>query len=94
MNIVEVTKDRVNRVIGKLKDMYPTIENHDIIEINGVMYNINLNMVMDEINSMIADEADKDSPYEIEMPVACHDTNINTIETLLGLENVFEQMEV
>ena len=50
MNIVEVTKDRVNRVIGKLKDMYPTIENHDIIEINGVMYNINLNMVMDEMN--------------------------------------------
>lgn len=93
MNIVEVIKDRVNRVIGRIKDMYPTLENHDVVEINGVMYNINLNMVMDEVNSMINNAEDEDSTYEVEIPEIYNDTNITTIGALLGLESVFEQME-
>lgn len=93
MNIVEVTKDRVNRVIGRIKDMYPTLENHDVVEINSVMYNINLDSVMDELNSMINIAKDVDSPYEVEMSEIYNDTNITTIGTLLGLESVFEQME-
>lgn len=94
MNIVEVIEDRVNRAIGRLKDMYPTLENHDVVEINGVMYNINLDSVMDELNSMIDIAKDVDSPYEVEMPeIIYNDTNITTIGELLGLESVFEQME-
>lgn len=93
MTIVDSIKDRVNRVIGRIKDMYPTLENHDVVEINGVMYNINLDSVMDELNSMINIAKDVDSPYEVEMPEIYNDTNITTIGTLLGLESVFEQME-
>lgn len=93
MNIAEVIEDRVNRVIGRLKDMYPTLENHDIVEINGVMYNINLNMVMDEVTSIVNNAKDVDSPYEVEMPEIYNDTNITTVGTLLGLESVFEHME-
>lgn len=93
MNIAEVIEDRVNRVIGRLKDMYPTLENHDVVEINGVMYNINLNSVMDEVTSIVNSAKDVDSPYEVEMPEIHHDSNITTVRTLLGLESVFENME-
>lgn len=93
MNIVEAIEDRVNRAIGRLKDMYPTLENHDVVEINGTMLYINLDSVMDELNSMINSAKDVDSPYEVEMPEIYNDTNITTIGALLGLESVFEQME-
>lgn len=93
MNIVEVIEDRVNRAIGRLKDMYPTLKNHDVVEINGTMLYINLDSVMDELNSMIDSAKDVDSPYEVEMPEIYNDTNITTIGALLGLESVFEHME-
>lgn len=93
MNIAEVIEDRVNRVIGRIRDMYPTLENHDIVEINGEMYNINLNMVMNEVTSIVNSAKDVDSPYEVEMPEIHHDSNITTVSALLGLESVFEKMD-